>query len=596
VCLNTGEEYTPQAIEPYVARCSLHLRYPDGHDEELVARGRLNVARLVQPQRRMPLDSAVYMNFVDPLDLKELTRVRVLEGVERLKGRHESFRPGIGRLARLGYGSRLVAAIFSLTLFLRGRVPGDTAAAASLATRQIREYDDRHVYYGRVIHDRSGWTVLQYWYFYSFDNWRSGFYGANDHEADWEMATIYLYQRGEEYVPSWVAYSCHDYAGAELRRRWDDAGELTLSGEHPLLYVGIGSHAGYFRAGDYLAEIEVPLFGPLARTIDLLRQFWVGTLRQAGVTARVSRLRLFRVPFVDYARGDGLRVGPAQDADWSPVLLDPLPDWIDQYRGLWGYNARDPLDGEDAPAGPAFNRDGSPRRSWANPLGWAELEGVPTPDAEPELLERRRLELEEHQRELDVALENGLAELERIGVDLAALAARPHVADAYQELVEERAGHQRRSTGIRRDQVECSALLEAIADRQVLLAQGVQDPPRAHLDRVVAPVPEPDYRLRWLVELWSAVSITVLVAAVLALFFLDRALLIPHLLMLLFGFLIIDAVLRRQVRTVVSGLGVTLAVVSALILLKDLFLYIVVGALITAVLYLAWTNIREVFR
>ena len=35
--------------------------------------------------------------------------------------------------------------------------------------------------------------------------------------------------------------------------------------------------------------------------------------------------------------------------------------WVSQYRGLWGLFARDPISGENAPAGPMYNRDGSPR-------------------------------------------------------------------------------------------------------------------------------------------------------------------------------------------------------------------------------------------
>ena len=37
-----------------------------------------------------------------------------------------------------------------------------------------------------------GYTVLQYWYFYPFNDWRSTFYGVNDHEADWETISVYL--------------------------------------------------------------------------------------------------------------------------------------------------------------------------------------------------------------------------------------------------------------------------------------------------------------------------------------------------------------------------------------------------------------------
>ena len=44
---------------------------------------------------------------------------------------------------------------------------------------------------GAVVRD-SGYTVLQYWFFYAYNDWRSRVFGVNDHEADWEQVTIYL--------------------------------------------------------------------------------------------------------------------------------------------------------------------------------------------------------------------------------------------------------------------------------------------------------------------------------------------------------------------------------------------------------------------
>ena len=46
-------------------------------------------------------------------------------------------------------------------------------------------------YYGHVSRD-GGYVVLQYWYFYPMNDWRSTFGGVNDHEADWEQVTIFL--------------------------------------------------------------------------------------------------------------------------------------------------------------------------------------------------------------------------------------------------------------------------------------------------------------------------------------------------------------------------------------------------------------------
>jgi hypothetical protein len=40
------------------------------------------------------------------------------------------------------------------------------------------------------------------------------------------------------------------------------------------------------------------------------------------------------IPFIDYARGDGLSIGPGQEQEWSPpILLTPEMGWVENYRG-----------------------------------------------------------------------------------------------------------------------------------------------------------------------------------------------------------------------------------------------------------------------
>ena len=66
---------------------------------------------------------------------------------------------------------------------------------------------EQYRYHGRVLR-QDGWIVLQYWFFYAFNDWRSGFYGANDHEGDWEKILVYLSESETgEVRPEWVAYA-----------------------------------------------------------------------------------------------------------------------------------------------------------------------------------------------------------------------------------------------------------------------------------------------------------------------------------------------------------------------------------------------------
>src|SRR5919112_1507359 len=80
-------------------------------------------------------------------------RLRVFR--RRAKDRKEStraFRAGRGRLARVGYFSRFVDALYSIALLARGRVPGESAAAASVAYERIMSEQERYRYHGRVLH------------------------------------------------------------------------------------------------------------------------------------------------------------------------------------------------------------------------------------------------------------------------------------------------------------------------------------------------------------------------------------------------------------------------------------------------------------
>ena len=252
------------------------------------------------------------------------------------------FHSGGGRLARVGYGSRLIDALFAISLLARGRVPGSLARASVLRYRSLPpEALSTHPYYGRVVRTAT-WTALQYWFFFAFNDWRSGFNGANDHEADWEQIFVYLDASPDgTAVPVWAAYAQHDYHGRDLRRRWDDAEQLDLIGDHPVVYAGAGSHASYFRPGEYLAEQPARLPSIINRLSSALSRV---------IQGKSERDNALSIAFVDFARGDGVSIGPGAEREWSPVVMDDSQPWVRGYSGLWGMSVEDPFEGEDAPA------------------------------------------------------------------------------------------------------------------------------------------------------------------------------------------------------------------------------------------------------
>jgi hypothetical protein len=217
-------------------------------------------------------------------------------------------------LTTTGVFGRLMDAGLRASLLLRGKVPSGLAAAAESMYRERLEAD-RFTYYGRVVRD-GGYVCLQYWFFYAMNDWRSTFSGMNDHEADWEMVTIYLADRSADRPqPVWVAFSSHDYHGDDLRRRWDDP-ELQRDGDRVVVFAGAGSHSGAFIPGDYVVLVDPPQVRPAVRWLRKAQRLLAPWRHYTGNPLGLG------IPFVDYARGDGIAIGAGHDAQWSQVLID----------------------------------------------------------------------------------------------------------------------------------------------------------------------------------------------------------------------------------------------------------------------------------
>jgi len=193
---------------------------------------------------------------------------------------------------------------------------------------------ERHppTYYYRVVKDSGGYKVVQYWFFYAYNDFFTSHNGANDHEADWE--SIHLFFKDDE--PDYGAYARHVSSGKELTRRWDSIERVFEEG-HPVVYVGAGSHASY-----YTPKADPPVEG--------------------------------------YVAGDVVVGGGGRP--WAePQLLTGKP-CFEEFQGRWGscdaewYNLAHVLAEKlgGAPAGPKFDRDdGSLREKWDNPARFAGL-------------------------------------------------------------------------------------------------------------------------------------------------------------------------------------------------------------------------------
>lgn len=582
VAFTAGELFFPTAVGPYVQRCSLWADDAvDAAGEELVPAGELTLAELAR-LGRVHRDRPLHLRFVTgPLDRAALRRWR-REERPRLQGSD--------RLAAVGVFTRVVDSLLRVSLLLRGRVPGGLAAAAELASREHLDVD-RFAYHGRVVRD-GGYVVLQYWYFSVFNDWRSTFSGVNDHEADWELVCVYLADVAGAPEPRWVAASSHDHAGDELRRRWDDP-QLRREGDHPVIYAGAGSHAGYFVPGDQIVAIELPV---LRRMLDGATRVW----RRIAPGSRESIPReTFALPFLDYARGDGVTVGPGHPRTWDAIVIDDATPWVRDFRGLWGLDTRDAFGGERAPAGPRYERVGSVRPSWTDPVGWAGLQKV-APGARRDDLAAHVDVLEGELRVLDDDIAAARIGLRRLSAQIASFA---QSADMHDVAGERRAELVRREGELAAAYLRRSRVVEEVAvHRETLARPWPPEAPDAHLSG--SPPSQvrgqEERERRRLLRVWAAVSTPLLVLTIVVLLLGPPWAFATSVAVFLLAFLGVEAAARGRLLGFAGGLVSTVLVVAVVIalvagLLRNWQLVLAVVLGLAAVVLLA-TNIRELRR
>jgi hypothetical protein len=594
-----GEWFYPMDCGPYVDACSLWVRQPGEDAVCVVPAGDLTLDTLAQ----QPDDSTEAVHYLKiPTPKEEKNR-----GLwARLRARHshkdpdwpkETFRAGRGRLARVGYISRLADALFSLVLLARGRVPGGDVEGGRVIYGRFMEKKERFRYHGHVVR-QDGWIVLQYWLFYAFNDWRSNFFGANNHEADWEKVFVYLSEsESGEVRPEWAAYAAHEETGDDLRRRWDDP-ELDKVGEHPVVYVCAGSHASRFSAGEYLTELAFPLPRAFAAVRRVARRFWYVTLRQYAEEDYAERLyEKFTIPFVDYGRGDGLSVGPGQDREWDPPrLMNPLPSWVSGYRGLWGLYTRDPFEGEDAPAGPMYNRDKTINREWFDPVGWTGLDKVPTRTEELDVIARRRQEIEERRDHLRSELQEKSDRLVALGMDAEATRDRSHLSKLHETQTRNIEELSQEVEEMRAELSEDEVLDESLRDHAERLRNGERPPVRAHMEHPARPVSETETHAGRVAQLWASISVAAVLVTLFVIFAYERQHLLSALVFAIAVFAFIEASFRRRLTRFMVSANIALAIVGALVLIQHYYWQIIVVVVLGIGFYILWENLRELRR
>jgi hypothetical protein len=579
-----GEMFFPCSVDAYLAHCSLWRREENGRLTELVPRGSLNPQKLVNFDYQMP-GSELSLRFVDePLD-----------PIAYQRWLYRSDRPlfdSAGRLARVGFIGRLAETLFDLSLLLRGRVAGGTAARAEMLYREIYTADPSYVYYGRVLRD-SDYTILHYLFFYPMNDWRSSFHGVNDHESDWEQIFVFLTEDEGDYQPQWVAFAAHDFSGDDLRRRWDDP-ELQKEGdEHVVVFAGAGSHAAYVIPGEYLMNFEPAFLQPLSSQLRQVRQYFSGSLGSSGSTESFAAndTPLISLAFVDYARGDGLAIGPQQDAAWSPQLLTEDLPWVTIYRGLWGLDTRDPFGGERAPAGPKFDRNGTVRHAWRDPLGWSGLDKVPAPGDLAQEITSGMTALDAQAADVAEEIAQKRDELRTTGLIAQAISHTPNLEEQsklYAESLVQAEAYLAELTAKQAALEEEKRVLQAYLMR---VEAGDLGEPQAHLKHKAVPQAPPAGAK--LLDTWAAVSGALLVSIIIILLATRPPLWLFWILITLLFFGIIESALHESLARFLLEVTVVLAVIGAGILLWEYWRWIIPAVLLFIFIFSLLSNLRE---
>jgi hypothetical protein len=363
-----GERFFPMAVDDFLTYCAL---YEKGEDRPLISRGRVTFDALSQ----RAASPEVFLRSVatGPLQGTEIASQWGLEAVRLI---HEwsqnplaAWTEGWARRTYDWFSDKTKAAtqLFWWNKLLlpwtragrkdpvrgdlpRFQLPQGVRAAALDAYEASQGNDRNYTYYYRIT-KQAGFLVLQYWFYYAYNDWAAGYGGFNDHEGDWEGFHVFFRLDAANrpvQPPDYVCYLGHH---SRITKAWDHP-DLEKVGTHPVIYVAAGSHASYPQAQQY----------PLVALYNL----------------------------IDYATGETLTLNHDQ---WrGRINLETAP-WLTSYLGSWGTRywlslawmqkalgklvlsvpGEVYLPGVSAPRGPKFSDEGDERETWSNPVNFAGI-------------------------------------------------------------------------------------------------------------------------------------------------------------------------------------------------------------------------------
>jgi hypothetical protein len=242
-----------------------------------------------------------------------------------------------------------------------------------------------------------------------------------------------------------------------------------------------------------------------------------------------------------------------------------------------------------------YDRFGSVRKAWYDPLGWAGMNKV-SPQIKLTARSEQRIQAIRTRRE---AAENSVAEkeneLRNLSLEAQAMELRPHLKAQYEQhsrwilQLEEEIGLEKAEIA------EDQALEEALIRFSGELDDGYQGQLREHLQNPQEPDRQLGLRFRWLAEAWSAVSIGLAIIAFVAIALFAEQYLLFAALIVLSVILVIEATFQGRMMGLANWLTGFLALVAAIVLLTEFFTPLVIGFVLLTGGYLIFDNLREIW-
>jgi hypothetical protein len=349
-----------------------------------------------------------------------------------------------------------------------------------------------------------------------------------------------------------------------------------------VVHAGAGSHSGAYLAGDYIVSVSPP-------AVEKLTQQWRRSVRAITPSSRIRQRPGIGLPFIDYRRGDGPSVGPGSEQAWTCVVIDDDTPWVRDYRGLWGYDTRDPFGGERAPAGPRYERNGSVRLAWDRPVAWAGLDKVPPTRAdELDALQRRADDVELEIVDAQVRLADQIDRLRSLHEGLRAQAVEgAHATASY-------AAAQAAVAATRDEIASLSAERQAVS--KALVTPLPPEPVHAHLRHRTLPDQDVLRPARWTLRFWAAISVSVMLLAVAGLIMYGAALGVSGFIGIILIIAGIEALIRGRLLPFLASVVILFLIFIGIYVAVTNIRVAIAGALVIAAVALLLSNLLGYLR